>query len=218
MNNFSAVIFDLDGTLADSLQDIADAMNRTLTHFNYPVYNYEEYKYFVGKGLKSLVYQCLPEGRKEEKYINETLSVMMMEYEKSCTNETALYKGISELLTALINKDYKLAILSNKADTLTQKIVNRLFNNWEFSVVLGANERFPRKPAPDAALFIADEMNIDTKEILYLGDTDIDMKTANAAGMYAVGVSWGFRTKEELAENGAKQIIDYPTDLLNLLC
>ncbi|MDR0427892.1 MAG: HAD family hydrolase [Dysgonamonadaceae bacterium] len=217
MSNFSGVIFDLDGTLVDSLPDIADAMNRTLRYFGYPVYSYEEYKYMVGSGLKNLVYKALPEDKKGDRYINETLLLMMREYGKSYADKTVLYEGIPELLDALTLKGCKLSVLSNKADSLTQKIVSALFTGRKFEVILGASERFPRKPAPDAALFIAERMNIPPGNILYTGDTNIDMQTANAAGMYAVGVSWGFRKREELEESGAETIINHPMDLMELL-
>ncbi|GHS99929.1 phosphoglycolate phosphatase [Bacteroidia bacterium] len=211
---FSAVLFDLDGTLIDSLYDIAHAMNHTLERFGYPVYPLEDYNYFVGNGLKNLVQKCLPEDKKEKIYVEETLAAMMEEYEQSCIHKTVLYDGIPELLDALTANHYKLAVLSNKADPLTQKIAKQLLSRWKFEIILGANDNFPRKPVPDAALFIANTMQIAPENILYLGDTNIDMQTAHAAGMYPVGVSWGFRPKKELEENGAKFIIDYPTDLL----
>jgi phosphoglycolate phosphatase len=217
MNSFRSVIFDLDGTLVDSLVDIADAMNRTLIRFGFPSFDYESYKYFVGNGLKNLVYQCLPNDKKQEAQVMECLKVMMEEYGKSYAEKTRLYDGIPELLDTLTKRNLKLAVLSNKADELTQKIGSELLNNWRFDIILGANERFPRKPDPESALYIAKELNVSPQNTLYLGDTNIDMKTANAAGMYALGVTWGFRTKEELSENGAKAIIDHPLELLTFL-
>ena len=217
MHQFSAVLFDLDGTLANSLYDIADAMNRTLLRFDCSIYDYEAYRYFVGSGLRNLVIQCLPENRQGKKEVDEVLAVMMEEYGKSYVDKTVLYDGIPELLDALVAKKYKLAVLSNKADELTQKVADRLLTNWSFDIILGATERFPRKPAPDSALFVAGKLGVAPENILYLGDTNIDMQTANAAGMYAVGVTWGFRPRKELEENGAKMIIDLPPDLLKIL-
>ncbi|GHU87398.1 phosphoglycolate phosphatase [Bacteroidia bacterium] len=217
MNSFHTVIFDLDGTLVDSLVDIADAMNRTLIRFGFPTFDYESYKYFVGNGLKNLVYQCLPDNKKQETQVMECLKVMMEEYGKSYAEKTRLYDGIPELLDTLAKRNLKLAVLSNKADELTQKIGSDLLNKWRFDIILGANERFPRKPDPESALYISKELNVSPKNVLYLGDTNIDMKTANAAGMFAVGVTWGFRTREELLESGAKAIIDNPLELLTFL-
>lgn len=217
MNKFSAVIFDLDGTLVDSIQDIADSMNRTLTHFGYKTYRYDEYKYFVGNGLMNLVAKCLPEDKRTESHIEEVLFVMMSKYRKNSVNKTVLYPGIPELLDHLSEKNYKMAVLSNKADVLTQDIAMQLLYKWNFEIILGASDFFPRKPNPQSALFIAEELHVQPENILYLGDTDTDMKTANAAGMYAVGVSWGFRERKELEENGAKLIIDKPEELIKAL-
>ncbi len=217
MNIVRAVIFDLDGTLVDSLVDIANAMNRTLMRFNYPTYDYDAYKYFVGNGLKTLVYQCLPDNKKEEEHVIECLGIMMEEYRKTVTEKTVPYPGIPELLDELSKLNIKMAILSNKADELTQKICSRLLNQWHFEIIMGASELFPRKPDPASALYIAETMDVIPKNITYIGDTNVDMKTANAAGMFAVGVTWGFRTREELEENGAKLIINHPTELLNYL-
>ncbi len=217
MNSIRAIIFDLDGTLVDSLIDIADAMNRTLMHFNHPVHDYDAYKIFVGNGLKTLVYRCLPEDKKDEEHVEECLRHMMREYGKTYADKTHLYEGISEMLDQLSERGLKLAILSNKADELTQKICSQLLSQWNFEVIMGASERFPRKPEPDAALFIAKTMHIATENILYVGDTNVDMKTANAAGMFAVGVTWGFRTRKELEENDAKAIIETPLELIELL-
>ncbi len=216
MKNYQAVIFDLDGTLVDSLTDIADSMNNILLRFGYPTYSYEAYKYFVGNGLKNLVYNCLPEGEKTEEKATHCLSAMMEEYGKHYADKTHLYNGISELLDFLVLNKMKLAVLSNKADEITKKICNRLLSQWHFDIILGATENFPRKPAPNAALYISKQLNINTEKFLYLGDTNIDMKTANASGMFSVGVTWGFRTRQELQEGGAKMIIDFPTDLLSL--
>ncbi len=215
MNTIRTIIFDLDGTLADSLADIADAMNNSLVHFGYPVHDYQAYKYFVGNGIKNLVYKSLPEDKKDEENVMKCLEVMMEGYRKSYAEKTTLYDGIPELLDLLSEKKIKMAILSNKADELTQKICAKLLNKWHFEIILGATEYFPRKPNPESALYIAKEMAVLPQDILYLGDTNVDMQTANAAGMFAVGVTWGFRKREELLENGAKAIIDQPSELLN---
>jgi phosphoglycolate phosphatase len=217
MNFFNTIIFDLDGTLVDSLVDIADAMNRTLVRFGFPVFDYESYKYFVGNGLKNLVYQCLPDDNKQEAQVTECLEVMMEEYGRSYAEKTRLYDGIPALLDALTERNLKLAVLSNKADELTQKIGAALLNKWRFDIILGANEHFPRKPDPESAIYISKKLNVFPKNVLYLGDTNIDMKTADAAGMFAVGVTWGFRTRKELSESGAKAIIDHPLELLPYL-
>jgi len=217
MKNYQAVIFDLDGTLVNSLADIADSMNNTLLRFGYPIFNYGAYKYFIGNGLKKLVFRCLPEGEKTEENVARCLLAMMKEYGKHYVDKTQLYNGIAELLDFLVSNKLKLAVLSNKADEITKKICTKLLSNWPFDIILGATEKFPRKPAPDSALYIARQLKILPEKFLYLGDTSVDMQTANAAKMYSIGVTWGFRNRLELEEAGAKLIIDNPLELINTL-
>ena len=214
---YRAVIFDLDGTLADTLADIADTMNRTLAAFGYPVHEYDAYRFFIGDGLKNLVTRCLPEAARTEAVINACHDRMTADYRQNYINKTRLYDGISELLNALSERGVKLAVLSNKADPITQKICEVLLKNWHFDAVMGASERFPRKPDPEAALFIASQMGAAPENICYLGDSNVDMRTANAAGFFPVGVAWGFRPKEELLESGARRIIEHPMELPTVL-
>ena len=214
--NHHAVIFDLDGTLADTLEDIADNMNRVLAGMGFPVHEYDAYRFYVGGGLKNLAVQCLPENARTDDVIAACHDRMVAEYHNNYINKTQLYDGIHELLDALSLQGVKMAVLSNKADPLTQKICSILLKNWKFEVILGATERFPRKPDPAAALFISRQMDVNPANIYYLGDSDADMKTAVAAGFYPVGAGWGFRTKEELLENGARQVIDEPAQLLQI--
>jgi phosphoglycolate phosphatase len=214
MNNFRAVIFDLDGTLIDSIYDIADAMNRTLTKNGFPTHSYEAYRYFVGGGLRNLTVNSLPEGEKDEITVNECFNVLLHDYRENYLVKTKLYDGIDDLLDMLSEKKMKLAVLSNKADEITQKIATVLLKPWNFDIIMGHKEPFPRKPNPESALFIAKKLDIPPSKILYLGDTGIDMETANRAGMFAVGVTWGFRKRDELESHGAKKIIDEPLDLL----
>ncbi|MDR1155981.1 MAG: HAD family hydrolase [Bacteroidales bacterium] len=214
--NDRAVIFDLDGTLADTLEDIADNMNRVLAGKGFPTHEYDAYRFYVGNGLRNMVAECLPESARNDAMITACHDRMVAEYNRNYINKTRLYDGIPELLDALSSQRIKLALLSNKADLLTQKICGELLTKWKFEAVLGDNERFPRKPDPAAALFVSEQIGIAPANICYLGDSDVDMKTANAAGFYPVGAGWGFRPKEELAANGAKRIIDHPMDLLEM--
>ena len=214
--NFSAIIFDLDGTLADTLEDIADNMNRVLAENGFPPHAYDAYRYFVGGGLHNLVVQCLPQHAQTDDIIARCYASMISEYNKNCINKTRLYDGIPELLDTLSSQGVRMAVISNKADMLTQKICAVLLKNWKFEAVIGASEHFPRKPNPASALFVAQQMKIPPEKICYLGDSDVDMKTATAAGFYPVGVAWGFRPVKELLENGAKKIIQHPTDIIPL--
>lgn len=213
---FEAVIFDLDGTLIDTLEDISDAMNMVLENHAYSSHTYQQYKFFIGKGIKKLVEQALPSNQRTEKVIEACFSEMMQVYQQNCLNKTKMYEGIKEVLRELKEKDMPMAVFSNKNHELTLPIVNDLIGQDIFKIILGAQSSFPTKPSPDGAILISKELGIAPEKIAYIGDTDTDMKTANAAGMYAIGVLWGFREREELIANGAKITIEHPHDLLEL--
>jgi phosphoglycolate phosphatase len=211
---FKAVLFDLDGTLINSLMDIADSMNRVLVQKGYKIHEYDAYRDFIGKGLRNLVINTLPDASRTEQNITNLLQELLQDYEQHLLHKTALYKGIPELLNALSGKHIKMCILSNKADPFTQTIKATLLSDWQFEVVLGASNAFPRKPNPDAAWHICKTIGLPPNEVLFVGDSSVDMETAKAAGMYPVGVTWGFRTRDELIDSGAKKLIDSPLGLL----
>ena len=215
--NYRAVIFDLDGTLLDSLEDLADSMNVVLARQNFPVHAVEKYRYFVGDGIAELVRRVLPVEQRADALVAENIRWMSAEYEQRWNKKTRPYPGIAELLDALTGAGLNLAVLSNKPDAFTKIMVPALLPGWNFAPILGARPGVPVKPDPQAALEIADQLALSPAEILYLGDTATDMRTARAAGMMAIGVAWGFRTIEELQQSGAQQIIHQPTELLQLL-
>jgi phosphoglycolate phosphatase len=209
-----AIIFDLDGTLINSIPDIADSMNEVLSQFGYPQYNYNQYKYFVGNGIRRLVERCVPPEYSTSENIDNIFRTMIDVYSNNCMNKTTVYDGITELLDGLQSKRIKMAILSNKTDSITQKIYDKLFRDSNFTTVLGATASFPKKPNPRSALFVAESMSVAPDDVFYLGDTSIDMETACAAGFFPAGVSWGFRPEEELISFGAKFIANTPIDCL----
>lgn len=211
------VIFDLDGTLANSIEDIADSMNIVLTEKGFPTYDYDTYKTFVGRGLKSLVENALPDSVNDTPTIESCFNRLMSIYNENCIVKTCLYPGIAELLTELQKRNIKIGVFSNKANELTQKVVKVLLADWTLEMVIGADGDIPRKPNPKGAILISSKMRISTEEIMYVGDSGIDMQTAENASMYAAGVLWGFRDMEELLENGAKVLLENPMDLLNSL-
>jgi phosphoglycolate phosphatase len=213
---FRGVIFDLDGTLADTLDDLACAMNRVLVQNNFPTHIIAGYKSFVGKGLENLVMQSLPPENQQTEIISACLEEMIADYSENCLVKTNLYEGIVDLLAQLIDKKIKLAVFSNKADPLTQKIVKALLPDIPFVKIKGSKPGVPKKPDPYGALDIADEMALSVKHIIYLGDSDVDMETACSAGMYPAGAIWGFRTEKELITHGAKTVIKHPLELLKL--
>lgn len=215
--NFKGVIFDLDGTLVNSIEDLADSMNKVLERNNFPVHETQTYKYFVGNGLRNLVKVALPESHRDAADIDHCFELMVETYSNNCFNKTTVYEGIPELLDALVVRDLKLAVYSNKADELTKKIVEALLPNWNFEAVIGFSTEVLKKPNPQIPRQISITIGLDTENVLYVGDSGVDMQTANNAGMYAVGALWGFRTKDELAVNGAKYFLNKPMDLLNIL-
>jgi len=209
---------DLDGTLLDTLQDLADSMNSTLADFGFPVHELEKFRYFVGEGMENLVKRSLPDSvRTDPDLVSRCFEMMRRTYERNWNAKTRPYPGIPELLDALTARGLKMAVLSNKPHDFTQKAVAGLLPAWRFETVMGERPHAPRKPDPSSALEIANRLGVETGCFLYLGDTAIDMNTANAAGMYAVGVRWGFRDAEELLAGGAKKLIAKPAELLELL-
>jgi len=214
---YKCVIFDLDGTLVNSLEDLADSMNKVLIKKGYRIHDYEPYKYFIGNGIRNLVVQALPEFARTEEIISDCYGLMIKYYNESCTVKTSIYEGIPELIKKLKEKNIKLAVLSNKAEELTKQIINTLLSPSDFEIILGARPGLPSKPDTAGALLICKELKIRPEDIIYLGDTKVDMITAKNAGMFPVGVLWGFRTKEELLENGAKNIINNPLELLSII-
>ncbi|KAA5823588.1 HAD family hydrolase [Algibacter amylolyticus] len=214
--SYKAVIFDLDGTLVNSIEDIADAMNSVLKSANYPTHSYQDYNNFVGSGIKSLVTRALPNTSCNAQQTEIGFTAMMDIYTNNCINKTKPYDGITALLEALKARKLKLSILSNKEDTLTKKVALALLPSY-FESVDGLTTEAHKKPNPIKALEISKNLGIKPEDIIFVGDSDVDIQTANNANMYAVGVSWGFRKKEELIANGAKLIIDHPLELIEVL-
>lgn len=213
---FKAVIFDLDGTLLDTIDDLSDSVNTILAASSFPIHGNEAYKYFVGDGLRNLIKRALPEGHRDDSTIDSSLAAMRLEYGKRWADKTKPYQGIPQLLNALAENNIKMSILSNKADEFTQLIVKKLLPSWKFEAVFGESPFTPKKPDPSGALKISGLMNVPTGECLYLGDTNVDMRTAVLAGMYPVGALWGFRKADELVEGGARVLIPKPEMLMDL--
>jgi phosphoglycolate phosphatase len=212
--DFDAVIFDLDGTLADTLDDIADAMNRVLVARGFTPHSPAAYKLMIGHGLRNLVGESLPPEQRGADTIAACLDEMIAGYREHCLDKTRLYEGVAELLDELRGRGVALAVLSNKADELTQRIVAALCEPGTFAAVVGARPGVPLKPDPAAALLVAEGLGVAPARIAYVGDSGVDMRTASGAGMIAVGVSWGFRSSAELIEGGALVVLDHPGELL----
>jgi phosphoglycolate phosphatase len=207
----------LDGTLLDSLADLADCTNKILLKRGFPEHPVDAFRYFVGDGAKMLMTRVLPEEVRNESLIEDCRQDFETSYRECWNEQTIPYKDIPELLDALIGRQLKLTVLSNKPNEFTLLMVENLLAQWNFEVVLGQREGIPRKPDPAGMLEICQQLEIPAEAFLYLGDTATDMKTAVSAGCFPVGVLWGFRTEEELRDNGARAIVKEPLDVLDFL-
>jgi len=211
-----AVIFDLDGTLLDTLTDIMESVNKVLEKYQFPTHDLEAYKYFIGSGIGVLTQKAFPQDISKadfELYLDE----VMIEYESRQTLKTKPYPGIIDMLESLNNKGIKIAILSNKPDEFAKPTVVHFFPNIQFEVVFGSRKNVNRKPAPDAVFEILDLLNLEKQDCFFVGDTSTDIRTGVNAGLETIGVKWGFRTVEELKDAGATYIIDAPDEIFSLL-
>ncbi|MBM9536996.1 HAD family hydrolase [Desulfobulbus alkaliphilus] len=214
---YKAIIFDLDGTLLDTLDDLAAAANQALAAMGQPGHPVANYRYFVGDGLRTLMARILPEPLQSRAGIETAMALFEKEYATSWHQRSAPYPGITDLLDQLTAAGWPMSILSNKPHDFTRICVQRLLPHWAFAPLLGQRPGVPKKPDPAAVFEIAAFLDCQPDDILYVGDTAVDMQTASAAGMDAVGVLWGFRTREELQAAGARYLISRPDQLLPLL-
>jgi len=213
--HIQAVLFDLDGTLVDSLADLANATNWALAQVGCPAHPVPSYRTRVGDGARELCARALPPDKQD--LVDEVLKLMRQHYDAHCFDLSKPYPGIPELISVLAERRFRLAVLSNKPDDFTKRMVAHYFAPPPFAAVRGQIPDVPLKPDPTAALQIAHQLGIPPAQWLYLGDTNTDMRTAHAAGMEPVGVLWGFRDREELVESGAAHIITTPREVLQYL-
>ena len=211
------VIFDLDGTLIDSIGDLADAMNAVLESLGYPAHPRDNYRFLVGDGIEILVRRALPPEVVDETNIPDVVDLMRQEYSTRWTATTRPFPEIPELLVKLHALDFCTAVLSNKPDFATREIVGELFADNPFEIVRGALEGVPLKPDPSSVLGIISELGQSLQQSVFVGDTAVDMATGVNAGMRSVGVTWGFRDADELVDSGANHIIHQPLELLRFL-
>ncbi|MFC1943868.1 HAD family hydrolase [Chloroflexota bacterium] len=214
---YRGVLFDLDGTLLDTLQDIADSVNEALSSLGLSGHEVEAYKNFVGDGIDVLAVRALPDNHRDANTVTRLIGCLNENYSKRWAINTVLYHGVANLLDELTIRNIKMAILSNKPHEFTEVMVSTILSRWHFEAVVGNSSSVAKKPDPTAALRITQQLVIDPTEFLYLGDSGVDMKTAIATNMYPVGALWGFRSAEELLSSGAKALIEYPNDLLAFL-
>ena len=212
-----AVIFDLDGTLLDTINDLTDSVNDVMKIYGWKEYDSEACKMMVGNGFRKLIQRALPEEKqKDEMFLDEAVDQFSKAYQKRYLNKTIPYEGILKLLGTLEEKGIKIAVNSNKRGDYTSALVNKYFSQFPWVAVYGERERegIPKKPNPSAALEIANHMNLPAEEVLYIGDSKTDMETGQNAKMDTIGVAWGFRGAEELRENNATYIVEKPEAIL----
>lgn len=216
--SYKAVIFDLDGTLADSVESIAYTANRALAAFGFKGFETERFKEFAGDGADTLIKRCLKAaGDDKLEYFDRVYKKYKELFKHDCLYNVKAYDGIEELLDELKKSKIKTAVLSNKPHERAVDVVNGLFGEGFIDIVLGHSIEREKKPSPDGAKLIAEKFGLSVKNCIYVGDTNVDMQTGKNAGMLTVGVTWGFREEEELIKNGADIIINKPCEILNLI-
>lgn len=211
------VIFDMDGTILDTLQDLCDATNHLLRNHHYPEHPLDAYRYFVGNGIKKLVERAIPESERSPDKVNALYEEFLPHYELHKEDKTKPYPGIIELLLSLQERGIMTAIASNKIQSAMIPLTDHYFPEINFAAVLGSREGIPPKPDPTIVEDILTMTAVQKSEVLYVGDTAVDMLTAGNAGLVKVGVLWGFRDRKELEEAGADYIIEKPEELLTLI-
>ena len=210
-----AVLFDLDGTLLDTLEDLANSTNRILAKEGFFLHNIPSYKQFVGEGITMLVRRAVPPDLSDHgALISRLVAELSEDYSRHCLDATRAYPGIGELLAGLEERGIPMAVLSNKPDAMVKMLVKHYFPQVAFAAVAGASKERPRKPDPTWARAIAQRLGIPPEQCIFLGDSKTDMQTATAAGMYPIGALWGFRDAQELLAYGAKKLLKSPEELL----
>ena len=209
-----SIIFDLDGTLLDTIDGLSDTVNEVMQDFNFPAHSRAEYKNFIGNGLNKLIERAVPQGTSAET-IQQCCNAFKVLYAKSWKSNCCPYAGINDMLAELQKRRVNLAVLSNKPHEFTKLFVEEFFPGNIFQAVYGQREGFGKKPDPAMAIEIANMLQEDTHKILFVGDSGVDIQTGKNAQMKTAGVSWGFRPVEELLENSPDLIINHPLELLD---
>jgi phosphoglycolate phosphatase len=212
-----AVVFDLDGTLLDTLDDIADAANQVLQSLGLATHDRDRYRFYVGEGVSVLFSRALPEDRRTEAQVAECVARWRDVYGANWHVRSRIYDGMSQVLETLSAQDLATGVLSNKPHEFTCKCIEHFFPRHPFRAVFGARAGVPRKPDPAGLREIADRLGIAPGQCVYVGDSAVDVQTARAAGSHPVGVLWGFRDREELEAAGAATVLQHPLDLLSWL-
>ena len=215
MNNINTVIFDMDGTVLNTLEDLTDAVNHVFSQFDLPPRTIDEYRKFFGNGIGYAMKCAAPAGTPDE-LIDKMVPVFREYYDKHCLDKTKPYDGILELMKSLKARGYKMAIVSNKIDSAVKELNDRFFSECVF-VAIGEKPNVRRKPAPDTVIAALKELHSDRSEAVYVGDSEVDLQTARNSGLPCIAVLWGFRDRDHLTENGAVSFAAKPADVLSFL-
>lgn len=213
-----AIIYDLDGTLFNSLEDLADATNNALRISGFPIRKIEEYNYIVGSGVIQQIKRSLPiEYNNDEQTINKVIQDFSEQYDKNWMKKSVPYEGVEQLLYNLKENGYLQAVASNKPDFFTKKIVKHFFEEGIFDFVSGNTPELEKKPSPDIVFKIMKELGVTADECIFIGDTNVDINTAKNAGIFSIGCLWGFRTRSELEKAGADIIVSHPDEIFQYI-
>ncbi len=211
------IIFDLDGTLLNTIADLARSTNYALAKYGFPVHEVSEYNFFVGNGIQKLLERALPDGQKTTENVAKIKEAFLSYYDTHDTDESTPYPGIEDLLIGLQNRGIKLAVASNKYHSATKRLVKHFFPDIHFAKVFGQREGINPKPDPTIVFDILTATNTNKEDVIYVGDSGVDMQTANNAGITSVGVTWGFRPRAELESFSPNYIVDSAEQILNLI-
>lgn len=211
------IIFDLDGTLLDTIHDLASATNLVLTQYGYPTHETSAYRYFIGKGVDNLIKCALPEATRTPDMIATIKEEQLRYYNQHMDCLTCAFSGIAQTLTKLNQQGIALAVATNKPHLFAVALMTRFFPSIPFISILGQTDGFPKKPNPAVVNRIISDFGCNKDEVLYCGDSDVDMVTAKNAGVVGIGVLWGYRSKEELETSGAAHLIDRPEELFDII-
>ncbi len=215
MKKYEAVIFDLDGTLLDTLEDLKDSVNYVMRQYRFPEHTLEDIRKAVGNGIRKLIERSVPEGTKPD-ILDAAFADFKVHYKANCKNKTKPYAGIGEVLEKLKKEDYKLAVVSNKNHEAVQEIIPYYFGEL-FDIAVGAMEGMEKKPSPDTTRFALKQLGVSEERALYIGDSQVDVATAKNAKLDGIFVTWGFRSKDELVEAGAYEFADNAIELYNMI-
>ncbi len=212
-----AVVFDLDGTLLDTLDDLADSANYALALFGYPTHPAPMYRHFVGDGVDKLIFRIMPEEGLVPERFKALRERYLDRYNSHSLEKTRPYDGVPQALRALKSMRLRLCVVSNKPDKQAKAVISHFFGFELFDLVAGGSADYPLKPNPALTLHILASVGTSPRDAVFVGDSGVDMRTAKSGGLTAIGVTWGFRDRDELMRNGADYIVDAPEQLLELI-